>query len=94
MNNGIWLNISNKFGLGGGFFTILYGWMASAEAALFIGVVTTVTGLLASLYFQRLKNDRDKTAQMADEARKAEMHQVQLAYYKRETGVKPNEQIL
>lgn len=83
MNNSIWLNISNKLGLGGGFFTILYGWLSAAETAIFIGVVATVTGMTASLYFQRVKNQRDRDVTSADERRKEEMHQAKLEYYRK-----------
>lgn len=60
MDDTVGTNISNKVGLGGGFFTLMYGWLSDTNTAVFLGVVVTIVGFLMSLYFQRKKDIREK----------------------------------
>lgn len=53
-------SISNKIGLGGGFFTLMYGWLSDTSTAVFLGVLVTVIGFIMSLYFQRKKDRRER----------------------------------
>lgn len=53
-------SISNKVGLGGGFFTLMYGWLSDTNTAVFLGVLVTVIGFIMSLYFQRKKDKRER----------------------------------
>ena len=53
-------SISNKVGLGGGFFTLMYGWLSDTNTAVFLGVLVTIIGFIMSLYFQRKKDKRER----------------------------------
>lgn len=78
-------SISNRWGMGGGFLTLLYGWLTDASTAVLIGVLVTIGGFIMSLYFQRRRNNREKQEAefrhellVKEERRKEELHQAQL----------------
>ena len=69
----------------GGMVTSVFGWLSSADAAVFIGVVITVLGFLVNFYFARLKTKREialllaqEKAQLRSEEREEELHRARL----------------
>lgn len=85
MDESMGTSISNRWGMGGGFLTLMYGWLTDASTAVFIGVLVTVGGFVMSFYFQRRKNSREKVEAalrrellLKEEQRKEELHQAQL----------------
>lgn len=89
MNDQVWTSISNRFGLGGGFFTVLYGWVTNAETAILIGVIATIGGFIMSFYFQRRKNSRERNEYALreqvikrEEERKEEIHREMLKQFR------------
>lgn len=85
MDESVGANISNKWGMGGGLMTVLYGWMTDAGTAVFVGIVITLAGFVMSYYFQRKRQNREraeaelrKELLLRDEARKEELHQAQI----------------
>lgn len=85
MDESVGANISNKWGMGGGLMTVLYGWMTDAGTAVFVGIVITLAGFVMSYYFQRKRQIREraeaalrKELLLREEARKEELHQAQI----------------
>lgn len=90
INDTLGASIANKFGLGGGFTTMMFGWVTAADLAVYVGMIATLVGLIASLYFQRVKHSREKQAHESEEKRKQEeerrrqeLHEARLLYYTR-----------
>lgn len=88
MNDNIGTTLSNRYGLGGGFFTVLYGWLANAETAILIGVIVTVGGFMMSFYFQRRRHIRERNEHFLrlevirkEEERKDEIHKEVIKQY-------------
>ena len=92
MDDSMGANISNKWGMGGGLLTLLYGWLTDVNTAVFIGTLVTVLGFIMSLYFQRRRHIReqreteirlelilkDEDRKHREELRKEELHLVRL----------------
>ena len=85
MDETLGTNVSNRWGMGGGLTTLLYGWATDAGTAVFIGIVVTVLGFIMSCYFQRKRQLREKAEidlrtelLLREEARKKELHQARL----------------
>lgn len=85
MDDSLGINISNRWGMGGGFMTVLYGWLTDAGTAVFIGVVVTLAGFAMSYYFQRKRQVRErqeaelrKELLLKEERRKEELHKAKL----------------
>ena len=85
MDESIGASLSNRWGMGGGFMTLLYGWMTDAGTAIFVGVVVTIAGFVMSYYFQRKKQNRERDEAslrerllLREEDRKEELHQARL----------------
>lgn len=85
-------SISNRWGMGGGFLTLMYGWLTDASTAIFVGVLVTIVGFIMSFFFQRRKHNREKleselrkklllkeeARQVREEVRQEELHRAQL----------------
>lgn len=96
MDETVGASISNRWGMGGGSLTLLYGWMTDASTAVFIGVIVTLAGFLMSFYFQRKRQIRElheaalrRELLLKEEDRKEALHQARLRhimYTKRDEG--------
>lgn len=77
---------ATKWGMGGGTVTAAYGWLTTNGAAVMIGILVTVAGFVVNYIFQRRRDKREaeyaafqRTLEMAEEKRRNELHQAQLA---------------
>jgi hypothetical protein len=77
--------VSNRLGMGGGFLTLLFGWLTTTNAAIFIGIIVTVSGFVMSLYFQRKRHLREIADTelrvrllFKEDARKEELHALKI----------------
>lgn len=82
-------SIASKGAMGGGTLYALYGWAISSGGVAIIGVLITVLGFIVTLYFQRRRDQREAAdlefrhqMELAQEARRVEIHQAQLAAIK------------
>lgn len=85
MNESVGASISNRWGMGGGFMTLMYGWLTDANTAIFIGVMVTIGGFLMSLYFQQRRAAKERREAefrmqllLKEEDRKQELHLAKL----------------
>lgn len=91
MTDAVVSSIATKYGMGGGLAASVFGWLTSNGAAIFIGIVVTIGGFVVNFWFQRRKEKRDIEALafnqaivLAEEKRKEELHQLQLAKLREE----------
>lgn len=83
---------ATKWGMGGGTAAAALGWLSSSAGAVFIGVLITILGFIINGIYQRRRDRREAAVEkreveeaafrrgleMAEEARRVEMHQAQL----------------
>lgn len=77
---------ATKWGMGGGTVASIFGWLSSNGAAVVIGILVTVLGFVVNYVFQRRRDKREaelaafqRELEMAQERRRQEMHEAQLA---------------
>lgn len=82
-------SIATKWGMTGGTITTILGWASSNSFAVFVGILATVLGFIVNYVYQRRRDLREETEaafrremEVADEARRIELHQAQLAALK------------
>ena len=77
--------------MGGGTISLILGYLSSSGFAVLLGIVLTILGFASNQYFQRRQNLRNREkwelerAQLkAEEERRNELHELQLARVKAE----------
>lgn len=82
--------LTNKL-QGGGFATTAVGWLASSTGIAITGLVLTIIGFAANMFYQRKRDWRDKEAtklrtklELKDDLRKQELHDLQMQVLKKE----------
>ena len=80
--------------MGGGTISLILGYLSSSGFAVLLGIVLTILGFISTHYFQRRQNLRSREkwelerAQLkAEEERRKELHELQLARIKAEMGL-------
>lgn len=81
-------NVATKWGMGGGTLSSVYGWVASNEAVILIGLFVTIAGFVINLIYQRKRDRREadeaelrKKLQEAEDRRREELHKAQMKAY-------------
>lgn len=77
---------ATRVGMGGGSLYSVYGWLTSNGAAVLIGILVTILGFIVNYIYQRRREKREieqakflRELQVAEERRREELHQAQLA---------------
>lgn len=77
----------------GGMVTSIFGWLASSNSAVLIGIIVTVGGFLLNWYYQRRREIREeyqakRIAEAFDkeEVRKEELHRLRVTALKESQG--------
>lgn len=80
--------------MGGGTISLVLGYLSSSGFAVLLGIVLTILGFVSNQYFQRRQNLRNREkwelerAQLeAEEKRRIELHELQLARLKAEMRI-------
>lgn len=82
-------SLATKWGMGGGTAATAYGWLTSSAGAMLIGIVVTILGFIINGVYQQARHRREteeanfrRQIALAEERRRDEMHQAQLAAIK------------
>lgn len=78
-------SVATKWGMGGGTISSVYGWLASNEAVILVGLFVTVAGFVVNLIYQHKRHRREtdealfrRNLEEAEEKRRVELHRAKM----------------